>query len=590
MASTEQVAVASSLLETLILSSPARFKEAFGMDPPPPLPKFHEEYPKRAGWPRGVDVAGSRKYLWEAYEHARLHPWMFEIMMSNDKYSPSPGDVLKRLNGAVRLSWYTDSSRRPYDLCPPIRDLTSGSVPAYDSRISHAFGNQAYRTDALVRGTAHVAAGFVDMGILLAAKLQDDGTKSGPLRFVGFERSAYAVAKTLAIWEMIAGLEEPSNSSALARAVLQVWFSTTWTRRTSSLFQAATRSALRRRGGTCGDVVRGLLEHWSDSRGVTLRRARSQWLHQRPGGADRSRIAKFTQLRDRLAAATYELTGSVGVVSGGGVGDSADLVGSITFFDNPDGTPPLADVETVFETIPAHRQVEAATARDSTVFDAIEALHLENIEKLIRWGRSGDVVVELHHKAVEDAVAQIAALHPWTMSWSNILDYVDPRDFHELARACSIAGDTIHFAYSMNWITEVYGTMIFDYPTEVRKKLLVGTREAIDKIFKTKPPGCEFRFHDRFRLPIPGNPINTTAWILAQQYFRPWLRRWFGYARESGDGSWKVGNAELCVLNPASKHGDLTTHFTWTYDLDVAFHALYGTVDHAGGDPLADPA
>lgn len=45
---------------------------------------------------------------------------------------------------------------------------------------------------------------------------------------------------------------------------------------------------------------------------------------------------------------------------------------------------------------------------------------------------------------------------PWTVSWSNVPDYIGPTPeaFHKLARAVSRPGgvDTVHFMHSMNWI------------------------------------------------------------------------------------------------------------------------------------------
>lgn len=33
-----------------------------------------------------------------------------------------------------------------------------------------------------------------------------------------------------------------------------------------------------------------------------------------------------------------------------------------------------------------------------------------------------------------------------------VLDYIPPGKFHQLARMCSIQGDTVHYGYSMNWV------------------------------------------------------------------------------------------------------------------------------------------
>jgi hypothetical protein len=69
-------------------------------------------------------------------------------------------------------------------------------------------------------------------------------------------------------------------------------------------------------------------------------------------------------------------------------------------------------------------------------------------------------------------VDEIALLKPQTMSWSNLMD-IPLSGFHALARCCSQFEDTIHYCYTLNWPTEVFGTCISDYvvkfPSEVER-------------------------------------------------------------------------------------------------------------------------
>jgi hypothetical protein len=43
-------------------------------------------------------------------------------------------------------------------------------------------------------------------------------------------------------------------------------------------------------------------------------------------------------------------------------------------------------------------------------------------------------------------LARISSLRPWTITWSNVADYLPPADFHRMARAASCPGgaDTVH--------------------------------------------------------------------------------------------------------------------------------------------------
>jgi hypothetical protein len=72
----------------------------------------------------------------------------------------------------------------------------------------------------------------------------------------------------------------------------------------------------------------------------------------------------------------------------------------------------------------------------------------------------------VHHATLqaEDTVviAQIQALQPGTMSWSNISDYMTPLEFHSMAAAC---GSPQHYLHVMNWFREVKGARVMDYST-----------------------------------------------------------------------------------------------------------------------------
>jgi hypothetical protein len=113
-----------------------------------------------------------------------------------------------------------------------------------------------------------VAVGFVDLGILLAADLE---AGSKPLRFIGIERSTYAVAKTNVIWELL----KHTPSSGLERkqylhSIIQVWFSSAWSFATLKAVRAAlTRLCIMEK--SFHPEVRRLLEHWLNAPTFSLK-------------------------------------------------------------------------------------------------------------------------------------------------------------------------------------------------------------------------------------------------------------------------------------------------------------------------------
>jgi hypothetical protein len=62
--------------------------------------------------------------------------------------------------------------------------------------------------------------------------------------------------------------------------------------------------------------------------------------------------------------------------------------------------------------------------------------------------------------ALEDVQVRITALRPFSMSWSNVLDYIEPCAFHTMARACSAPNGTVHCGYSINWPRQVKGASV----------------------------------------------------------------------------------------------------------------------------------
>ena len=75
----------------------------------------------------------------------------------------------------------------------------------------------------------------------------------------------------------------------------------------------------------------------------------------------------------------------------------------------------------------------------------------------------------------------------------------------QMARSCSLYGDTIHYGYSMNWSRDVFGTNILDHGISVRS-------DIIDEANKTAKKLYQNRSWDAYlRLPPPCNPINTTG-------------------------------------------------------------------------------
>ena len=71
------------------------------------------------------------------------------------------------------------------------------------------------------------------------------------------------------------------------------------------------------------------------------------------------------------------------------------------------------------------------------------------------------VLSETNHSMIKE----IKAVKPFYISWSNLVDYIHPQSFHNIAKNVSCK-DTAHYIHSYNWTSRVYGENIFDLSTK----------------------------------------------------------------------------------------------------------------------------
>ena len=360
------------------------------------------------------------------------------------------------------------------------------------------------------------------------------------------------------IWELIkhAGSITTVEGDSHKRYIMQVWFSTTWSEGTESAVNVALASLLSSPEKRYHSELKSIFEYWHNAPIISLKEARTKVTSFKNSSG--SFIGYLKKKQDRIAMAKYQLTGDFGT--------RKPVCGSIVMLDCPDGTPPLPVNENIFSALSFTDIMKIAKENSRlTILDAAEAYTLTGITKLVSWCGSNSVRVELRCTKVEDIIEEIASVRPWTMSWSNVLDYVDHTEFHRMVRECSKHSDTIHFGYSMNWSSAVWGTCLIDFAgeafTEMRKELLDESNKSIDNIYRS------LGWDSYFRFPLPQNPINTVARMLEIGQYRKWIDYFFSIARQDGLVC-QVANVEHSsfTTSPLSLTGGSTVALTWTYD------------------------
>ena len=268
---------------------------------------------------------------------------------------------------------------------------------------------------------AYVGIGFNDLRVLIDATIEEGA--SG-VRFVGIDLNEFSVAKSMIIAAM---LKDPGTA---VNHVLQVWYSSTWSKGTLSSFKKAVLAI---DASIHRPPVKQLLEFWKCAEAPDLRTCRQEWLNyfvSETRRYDASTIASFVQLRDRLAACKYFVTGEVG-------DESVEKmeVGSITMWALPahfSVSLPLHNADSIFATMNLEDYLpvrpDGPDIIQSFVNDVLKKL--EHIRALLVDGRlqidiwQGEVTVGNCH-----LMHAISTLSPAGISWSNLLDYTDLASF-----------------------------------------------------------------------------------------------------------------------------------------------------------------
>lgn len=548
------------------------------------IPNFPLEFSQLGAWPLGADEGACRSHLANIYELARALPMKnsclfseFGVQLALKKEQSKRGIESRTVPGYDGLLTYRDLAHRlgstseaslKWWACAEMEDIAPPSVsssPGYNPTIHHSFGNCMLRNESMTWGKTHAAVGFVDLGGLLYAKINGDES-AGPLRWVGYDMSVYACAKTIVIAEMMRG-------GAPSSCVVQAWFSAAWTTTTARHFRASVDRCLGTSGKSPPKDTLHLLRHWSASHNVPLRTARAGWLAANTGKS----VVPIPDCKirsDRLALCSYEISGQLGHAE----------VGSAAMFALPDGIEVSMD-ESFLHVISLDEllleRLKSGINGNDFITAGIAILE-RHVGALAAHIARGAITIECRHKAVDMHVSkEVAELKPWTMSWSNVSDYFDtPTTFHACASSCSRHGDTIHSAYSMNWPRTFKGAYCIDYPKlEMRMELKKAAEEAVAGMYSILPlndhafPPRAAGLHtarDLLRCPPVSNALNTCDSALCAQYGAVWLEKSFFRSHRGRplSNARPLARPQPTFYNPFAR-GHSTVFTTFTYDEDI---------------------
>lgn len=535
------------------------------------VPRFHEEF-REAGtaWPRECGRQACFAQLAEGFANASMLPAKEIEILRRAKASKLTRcddslqqEIFRRL--AVSKNEYTE--RLQWLVHAPMGDINPIQKPTgpYAKSLCHSFSNAQNSMLTLERGKLYVAVGFVDLSPLRGAQFVGDMRRDAPTCFVGYESSPYSVAKTLVIAQMLRK-EDPQTP----RDVLLVWYSSTWSRRALRAFTVALNEVAQL---PHAPAVSELLTHWQRAVKVEvpLTKARAGWLAKQSEML--SLPGKLLRLKDRLAMCAYIISGDV-------LPHEAE-VGSVCMWEFPPGWPAaLPKDECMLGTLPLYSLLDRClpNSSDCSIVEGGAALLQEHIGELHRAVSGRTMLIELHLAEVSlehpELLAGIAGRNPWLVFWNNVGDYSRTcAEFHRLARSCSGLDDTMHHAYSMNWVFSVKGTFLSDKEMELSFEEI----KNIISLFK-QAEAQSYTAHNALmgQLIKPCVHVRHTADSCLQLlHAEAWTKHFFDAAEFDSAADPKRHRAPAC--GPAYIQPSIFTHSTqilplhWTYDPLISF-------------------
>ena len=531
------------------------FGPSFFLTADRPCPDLTKEFPEHL-IPSGVPVEWAKKLLERAYWHASGAPWIHELGLRCEGEFAPPSRFVQRWHGLVRTIAARERIKNGnVDYGDVIEESLLPYLPSYPDARS-LFANNAKPPHDLHFGSTHVAVGFNDLGELLSANFVSSSLDEGPLRFIGYEKSPFSVAKYSVLAEMLRQ-DKVDNGSA----ILQVWFSSTWSNSTLQSFRHACHAALpalQEKLSSARDDTREAMakvvryvEDWVRSIPFDADTARRNWFLYACSSYSTDPILDtldLAEVADRVALVRYMFAGEVFDDNDEQPHQADDVVGNITFWggsNKPMEEPILLGERITTTELTESLLREKEKSEGSNVLQCIVNRKIRQINRLKELVSKGRVDIDLRCGVLGDTetregeriVTEIKSLHAKTMSWSNIVDYFIVEKFHELAFQTSNQ-DTQHYGYSMNWPVSTFGADIVDYGLRSDRCGLLDTchGEEVKELWHLTGKSKLFMY------PSFKNPFEQAAYLLASRFHKKWatyftdqssqpltLRRcWFG--------------------------------------------------------------
>eukprot|EP01065_Artemidia_motanka_P051216 TRINITY_DN8961_c2_g1_i1.p1 TRINITY_DN8961_c2_g1~~TRINITY_DN8961_c2_g1_i1.p1 ORF type:complete len:957 (+),score=364.83 TRINITY_DN8961_c2_g1_i1:337-2871(+) len=497
---------------------------------PNEVPHFHAEWARFNERTHSVDqIETCVKILYDSYlqaTHIKLHLFSLETYESSREEKA----VKLRVGFSEKgQEWYDRMCRNPK--LGAVRDLGGDEAPKPPEKIL----NRSFchfpppKLTMQVHGTVSVVAfHFIDlMVLLLSTVVYADG--SSVLNFVGYEASAYAIAKSAVLAQMLL-LDCPLE------AVIQVWFSSGWSSSTEAVFRQACQALVRASADPASlsnqereeqaavthlpYKAKVIVQIWSGTPTVARETSLQQWRSKHSEHDLGFLAANLRECRDRVDYCHYFLNGEIlhcdvgSITMFAGFSEVQDVWASESVMQ----ALPILPIETAYETGCLFPTMVSFLRRRLHVM----RLRLRKRKLKLEFHLSplptnpGTALSDPHVAPNLEAVRRHGARYFY---WGALPDILGPITLHELVERCG-GQHARNFAVSLRWGVCTFGTHLLDYDRAKRVDLLESLwREAQHGVQAVAPRVLRDR-------PF-AHPFHLCQWGLARRYQRAWASHFF---------------------------------------------------------------
>ena len=530
-------------MEKMLSSLPEKERKKFSMID---LYEFHNEYLKE--YPKEKD---HYLELEKAYYGIKSYPMVESTLNKVDyknesyllkRYGEVSNELINYLKSKRKVGEVMDFRNKNFDYA-----ISSFS----DTQGYHCFKNHPNHMRNHDLGHTHIGFGCTDLSQLLFSQFRDNrGEEKDPSYFYGYDMNIPSIARCWILYKMLQ-LNMPTVS------ILQVWFSSGWSKRTLDDFHLACKELLKEGCELINDKdekIQELIIYWSRCDCISIVKARSIWF-KGYSDADIEPLANLKNELDRVQYSRYIFTGEI-------FDTIKNEVGNKTMFQLPES---LQNYERIHENIFYYFTISGTFYLEKSLVYTIEKTFTEKLEKLKEKIYNKDIICYFFVKKISHTdksfILSIQQKDAYNIDWSNLPDYFNNESFLKMARACSTP-KTVHSCHFLNWPQKIFGSSIIDYDDKetVLKNIKIG-KKTIKQQYE---PILNKLFNGFFNAEIVSYPLNEVDMVLQYQFMKNFIKFFF-------DSSVNLSSPFSELFNTFNKTNSFfTISFTFNKDIKLS--------------------